>query len=208
MRSVGQYWSLHESGVPCHGVSGQNPGTQNESTPMSMKQIAAAALAFTLTLSATTVVPAQCPSDVIPSGNVDGVDLSAVLGAWGSDGSGAYSTDVNGDGVVGGADLTALIASWGPCVPRVPAWATLLETAPNPNVVTSASQTGMRLPTEAEWEYAYRAPAQRVGHRSLHEPTPVRLPRRDKSRHGIAIDPKVKKILRAVCGLPDPRHYL
>jgi len=82
---------------------------------------------------------AQCPGDVIPSGNVDGVDLSAVLGAWGSDGSGAYNTDVNGDGVVGGADLTALLASWGPCVPSVPAWATLLEAAPNPNVVTSAS---------------------------------------------------------------------
>ncbi|MFM7481168.1 MAG: hypothetical protein ACKO4V_08600, partial [Planctomycetota bacterium] len=36
---------------------------------------------------------AQCPGDVIPSGNVDGVDLSAVLGTWGSDGSGAYNTD-------------------------------------------------------------------------------------------------------------------
>jgi formylglycine-generating enzyme required for sulfatase activity len=104
-----------------------------------MKHIAAAAFAFTLTLSATTVASAQCSGDVIPSGNVDGVDLSAVLGAWGSDGSGAYNTDVNGDGVVGGADLTALLASWGPCVPGVPAWATLLESAPNPNVVTSAS---------------------------------------------------------------------
>jgi len=171
-----------------------------------MKHIAGAALAFTLALSATTVASAQCPGDVTGNGFVNGNDLTEVLSQWGPCLS--CLADVNGDGVVGGADLTALIASWGPCVPRVPAWATLLETAPNPNVVTSASQTGMRLPTEAEWEYAYRAPAQRVGHRSLHEPTPVRLPRRDKSRHGIAIDPKVKKILRTVCGLPDPRHYL
>jgi len=84
-----------------------------------MKHIAAAALAFTLALSATTVVPAQCPGDVIPSGNVDGVDLSAVLGAWGSDGSGAYSTDVNGNGLVEGGDLAIILGAWGACPPVV-----------------------------------------------------------------------------------------
>jgi len=84
-----------------------------------MKHIAAAALAFTLTLSATTVASAQCPGDVIPSGNVDGVDLSAVLGAWGSDGSGAYSTDVNGNGLVEGGDLAIILGAWGACPPVV-----------------------------------------------------------------------------------------
>ena len=83
-----------------------------------MKHIAAAALAFTLTLSATTVASAQCP-DVIPSGNVDGVDLSAVLGAWGSDGSGAYNTDVNGNGLVDGGDLGIVLGAWGACTPVV-----------------------------------------------------------------------------------------
>jgi len=86
---------------------------------MNMKQIAAAALAFTLTLSATTVASAQCSGDVIPTGNVDGVDLSALLGAWGSNGSGTFSTDVNGDGVVDGADLTVVLVGWGACTPVV-----------------------------------------------------------------------------------------
>ena len=84
-----------------------------------MKHIAAAALAFTLALSATTVVPAQCPGDVIPTGNVDGVDLSALLGAWGSNGSGTFSTDVNGDGVVEGGDLAIILGAWGACPPVV-----------------------------------------------------------------------------------------
>jgi len=62
---------------------------------------------------------AQCPGDVISSGNVDGVDLSAVLGAWGSDGSGAYSTDVNGNGLVEGGDLAIILGAWGACPPVV-----------------------------------------------------------------------------------------
>jgi len=84
-----------------------------------MKHIAAAALAFTLALSATTVASAQCPGDVIPTGNVDGVDLSALLGAWGSNGSGTFSTDVNGDGVVEGGDLAIILGAWGACPPVV-----------------------------------------------------------------------------------------
>jgi len=59
-----------------------------------------------------------------------------LLSAWGTNNADA---DIDGSGVVGGTDLTALLASWGPCVPGVPAWATLLEFAPNPNVVTSVS---------------------------------------------------------------------
>jgi len=46
MQSVGQHWIWHESGVPCHGVSGQNPGTQKESTPMNIKNVAVALVAL------------------------------------------------------------------------------------------------------------------------------------------------------------------
>jgi len=57
MRSVGQYWSLHESGVPCHWVSGQRPGTQKESTPMNIKNVAVALV----TLIASSAAQAQEP---------------------------------------------------------------------------------------------------------------------------------------------------
>ncbi|MBM4102123.1 MAG: hypothetical protein FJ256_07690 [Phycisphaerae bacterium] len=80
---------------------------------------------------------AQCAAaDINNNGVVDGTDLTELLSAWGTNNADA---DIDGSGVVGGTDLTALLASWGPCVPGVPAWATLLEAAPNPNVVTSAS---------------------------------------------------------------------
>jgi len=53
--------------------------------------------------------------DVSGNGVVDGVDLAAVLGAWGSSGKGEFSTDTNGDGVVDGADLATVLSGWGPC---------------------------------------------------------------------------------------------
>jgi len=72
MQSVGQHWIWHESGVPCHWVSGQRPGTQKESSPMNMKHIAAAALAFTLALSATTVASARSDEvNLIANGEFD-----------------------------------------------------------------------------------------------------------------------------------------
>jgi len=55
MRSVGQHWIWHESGVPCHWVSGQRPGTQNESTPMNIKNVAVALV----TLIASSAAQAQ-----------------------------------------------------------------------------------------------------------------------------------------------------
>jgi hypothetical protein len=56
-----------------------------------------------------------CEGDVSGNGVVDGVDLAAVLGAWGSSGKGEFSTDTNGDGVVDGADLATVLSGWGPC---------------------------------------------------------------------------------------------
>jgi len=56
-----------------------------------------------------------CEGDVSGNGVVDGVDLAAVLGAWGSSGKGEFSTDTNGDGFVDGADLATVLSGWGPC---------------------------------------------------------------------------------------------
>ncbi|HMN96316.1 MAG TPA: hypothetical protein PKC43_08395 [Phycisphaerales bacterium] len=44
------------------------------------------------------------------SGSVDGADLGALLGAWGTD---DCATDLNRDGIVDGADLGILLAGWG-----------------------------------------------------------------------------------------------
>ena len=54
-------------------------------------------------------------------------------------GQGSCAGDVNGDHVVDGADLAILLGNWGQCPVVVPAWATLLEAAPDPAVVTDAN---------------------------------------------------------------------
>ena len=53
----------------------------------------------------------SCPADIDGDGVVGGLDLTVVLGAWGSSGSG----DIDGDGIVGGLDLTFVLGAWGPC---------------------------------------------------------------------------------------------
>ena len=57
----------------------------------------------------------NCPADISGNGSVDGVDLAAILAAWGSAGNGKAGTDIDGDGIVGGSDLAIVLGSWGPC---------------------------------------------------------------------------------------------
>jgi len=92
---------------------------------------------------------AQCAAaDINNNGVVDGTDLTELLSAWGTNNADA---DIDGSGVVGGTDLTALLASWGPCVPGVPAWATLLEAQPDPSVVTDATLRAAIVATSLAW---------------------------------------------------------
>ena len=57
-----------------------------------------------------------CPGDISGNGAVDGVDLTLLLGVWGTDGTeGEFDADITNDGIVGGADLTVLFSGWGPC---------------------------------------------------------------------------------------------
>lgn len=53
----------------------------------------------------------DCDADFNGDGVVDGADLGALLGAWGTTGA----QDLNKDGTVDGADLGALLGVWGPC---------------------------------------------------------------------------------------------
>jgi hypothetical protein len=52
-----------------------------------------------------------CVGDLNGDQVVDGADLGALLGQWGTDGS----ADLNGDAIVDGADLGALLGAWGAC---------------------------------------------------------------------------------------------
>ena len=52
----------------------------------------------------------ECLGDLTGDGIVNGLDLSILLGGWGSD-----FPDISGDGVVGGLDLTILLGDWGIC---------------------------------------------------------------------------------------------
>ena len=55
-----------------------------------------------------------CPGDVTGNSTVDGIDLAALLAAWGG-GKSQFDCDVDNDGIVGGADLAVVLAGWGVC---------------------------------------------------------------------------------------------
>ena len=83
----------------------------------------------------------RCAGDIVTDGTVNGADLGTLLAYWGPANSGAFSraSDINSDGRIDGSDLGVLLSNWGTCqYPgiTVPAWATLIEAAPDPAVVT------------------------------------------------------------------------
>ena len=55
-----------------------------------------------------------CPGDVTGNNSVDGIDLAALLAAWGG-GKSQFDCDVDNDGVVGGSDLAIVLAGCGAC---------------------------------------------------------------------------------------------
>jgi len=60
------------------------------------------------------------------------------------------SADVNGDGRVDGADLSLVLSQWGDCI-VTPEWATLIEAAPNPAVVTDPNIRAAIAATGLAW---------------------------------------------------------
>jgi hypothetical protein len=59
--------------------------------------------------------PAPCPGDITGGGQINGVDLAAILGAWGTDGQGKLDCDINDDGTVDAQDLAIVLGGWGNC---------------------------------------------------------------------------------------------
>jgi len=58
---------------------------------------------------------APCPGDIVEDHTVNGVDLAAVINAWGTNGGKIPRADTNHDGIVDGVDLANVLGSWGPC---------------------------------------------------------------------------------------------
>ena len=56
-----------------------------------------------------------CPGDISGNNSVDGVDLAAILGTWGTNGQGEFDCDIDNDGIVSGTDLAIVLVGWGPC---------------------------------------------------------------------------------------------
>jgi hypothetical protein len=56
-----------------------------------------------------------CPGDITGGGQVNGVDLAAILGAWGTDGQGKFDCDINDDATVDAQDLAIVLGGWGNC---------------------------------------------------------------------------------------------
>ncbi|MFM2163931.1 MAG: Dockerin type domain, partial [Planctomycetota bacterium] len=56
-----------------------------------------------------------CAADVVQDGAVNGVDLAAVINAWGTDGGKLPRADIDGNGIVDGVDLANILGSWGSC---------------------------------------------------------------------------------------------
>ena len=105
---------------------------------MKLINVASAIIFATVLMFAplTQSAQAQCPADVNHDFNVDGTDLTAILSTWGTNG-GSAGGDINSDGTVNGIDLAFVLSGWGAC--PFQSWATVLEWAPNPTVVTDAN---------------------------------------------------------------------
>ena len=82
-------------------------------------RVTVATLSIVLGLGAAVPAAAQCPGDIVPTGNVNGNDLAELLATWGTNGQGVVETDLNGDGIVNGADLAVILSGWGPCAPVI-----------------------------------------------------------------------------------------
>jgi hypothetical protein len=69
------------------------------------------------TVEDDTYFPAVCIGDIAEDGQVDAIDLAAVISQWGQAPTGVFDADVDNDGIIGPSDLSAVLSNWGPCLP-------------------------------------------------------------------------------------------
>jgi len=107
-----------------------------------------------LTRRATLPGPCLVPGDLNGDGVFDAGDLTVLLSIWGACTQTPCVADLNFDGLVDAADLTALFNAW-PVEPlparTVPGWATLIESEPDPAVVTNSALRNAMRATGLAW---------------------------------------------------------
>jgi formylglycine-generating enzyme required for sulfatase activity len=116
-------------------------------------RIALVALALAAALPGRLAAAQGCPSaDLNGDRRVSGADISVLLGEWGTSG-GTSGADLNGSGLVTGADLAIVLEQWGQSCPSeiVPYWATLIEAAPDPSIITDAATRSAIQATGYAW---------------------------------------------------------
>ena len=106
--------------------------------------------AVALAVAAVPAAHAQtaCDADFDSNGVVDGSDLKVMLASWGA--CTGCEGDINGDGAVDAFDLSALLGIWGETCQPLP-WATVLEFAPDPAVVTNSGLRNAITATGLPW---------------------------------------------------------
>lgn len=104
-------------------------------TSWSVLSVCRASVAAALLASSAVHADSACRSDLVVDGTTDGLDLTALLAAWGTDG-GPSGCDIDGDGVVAGTDLTSLLSAWGDCPSSPVPWAEIEQWNPPAALVT------------------------------------------------------------------------
>jgi formylglycine-generating enzyme required for sulfatase activity len=105
------------------------------------------AAAFGLAVSSASAQTA-CDADIDADGVVGAPDLAGLLASWGL--CSGCAADIDGDGLVNAFDLSTLLGLWGAtCSPL--SWATVIEFAPDPAVVTGASLRNAIVATGLPW---------------------------------------------------------
>jgi formylglycine-generating enzyme required for sulfatase activity len=110
--------------------------------------VALAAMALAFAVAPAAHAQTACDADIDGDGVVGAPDIAALLGAWGA--CSGCAADINDDGFVNAADLSALLGLWGGVCSQLP-WATVLDFAPNPAIVTSATLRNAITATGYPW---------------------------------------------------------
>jgi formylglycine-generating enzyme required for sulfatase activity len=140
-RDASQTTSLPRSGALRASISGSFRGL----CCILGMAIAAAPIALA---APTALVQTACSADLDRDGMVGAPDLAVLLGAWGP--SADSIADLDQSGAVDAEDLSALLAFWGSTCDAL-SWATVIEEAPDPAIVTSASLRRAIIATGYPW---------------------------------------------------------
>jgi formylglycine-generating enzyme required for sulfatase activity len=106
-------------------------------------------LLASLVAAAPPTPQTPCEGDLNADRVVESSDLGVLLDAWGA--CSGCAADLNDDGFVNGRDLGRLLGGWGACPVATPAWATLIEAAPDPAVVTDPELRQRIVATGLAW---------------------------------------------------------